>query len=175
MIETERLILRKPRPSDHPALFAMWADPAVMADLGPVKDDAMSAATLARHEAYRHEGLGFFTVERKSDWAVIGFCGLKRGDAPHPIAGEIEAGWMVARPYWRQGYALEAMVAVLEWGWKSFAVPRIVAITAEQNRASQAMMTRLGMTRLADGDFEHHAFAPDDPLRRIVTYSINRP
>ena len=48
MIETERLILRKPRPSDHEALFAMWADPAMMADLGPVKDRAMSEATLAR-------------------------------------------------------------------------------------------------------------------------------
>ena len=49
MIETERLILRKPRPSDHEALFAMWADPEMMADLGPVKDAAMSEATLARH------------------------------------------------------------------------------------------------------------------------------
>lgn len=175
MIETERLILRKPRPSDHAALFAMWADPVMMADLGPVKDAAASAATLARHDSYRHEGLGFLAVERKSDWAVLGFCGLKRGDALHPIAGEIEAGWMIARAHWRQGYALEAMRAVMEWGWASFDVARIVAITAEQNQASQAMMTRLGMTRQADGDFEHHAFAPGDPLRQIVTYSIKRP
>jgi RimJ/RimL family protein N-acetyltransferase len=175
MIETERLILRKPRPSDHEALFAMWADPVVMADLGPVKDAAMSEATLARHDGQRHEGLGFLVVERKSDWAVIGFCGLKRGDPQHPIAGEIEAGWMIARPYWRQGYALEAMRGVMAWGWESFDAPRIVAITAERNLASQAMMTRLGMTRQADGDFDHHAFAPGDPLRKIVTYSINRP
>lgn len=175
MIETERLILRKPRPSDHPALFAMWADPVVMANLGPVKDAAASEATIARHDGYRHEGLGFLTVERKSDWAVIGFCGLKRGDPPHPIAGEIEAGWQIAQSYWRQGYALEAMHAVMAWGWESFDAPRIVAITAERNLASQAMMSRLGMTRLADGDFDHHAFAPGDPLRKIVTYSITRP
>ena len=175
MIETDRLILRKPRPSDHAALYAMWADPLMMADLGPVKDDAASAATLARHDNYRYEGLGFLTVERKSDWEVIGFCGLKRGDPPHPIAGEIEAGWQIARAYWRQGYAIEAMTAALEWGWESFDVPRIVAITAARNVASRAMMARLGMTRLADGDFEHHAFAAGDPLRHIVTYSINRP
>ena len=175
LIETDRLILRKPRPSDHAALFAMWADPVMMADLGPVKDDAASIATLARHDGYRHEGLGFLTVERKSDWAVLGFCGLKRGDPPHPIAGEIEAGWQIAQPFWRQGYALEAMRAVFDWGWASFDMPRIVAITAERNLASQGMMTRLGMTRQADGDFEHHAFAPGDPLRQIVTYSINRP
>lgn len=116
MIETGRLVLRPPVAADHPALYAMWADPVVMADLGPVKDAAASAATLARHDGYRHEGLGFFSVIRKEDRAVIGFCGLKRGDAQNPIAGQIEAGWMLGRAYWRRGYALEAMRAVLAWG-----------------------------------------------------------
>lgn len=175
MIETERLILRKPRPADRPALHAMWADPLMMAELGPVKDAAASDAALARHDGYRHEGLGFLTVERAADGAALGFCGLKRGDPPHPIAGEVEAGWMIARPYWRQGYALEAMRAVFEWGWAGFSMPRIVAITAASNLASQAMMMRLGMARLPDGDFQHHAFASGDPLRHIVTYAIDRP
>lgn len=175
MIETERLILRPPVEADHPALYAMWADPAVMADLGPVKDDAASAAALARHDGYRHEGLGFLSVVRKEDDAVIGFCGLKRGDAQNPIAGQVEAGWMLARAYWRQGYALEAMVAVLAWGWAKFDVPHIVAITSQGNTASRAMMERLGMAYIEGGDFDHHAFAADDPLRRIVTYRITRP
>jgi RimJ/RimL family protein N-acetyltransferase len=175
LIETERLVLRLPRVADHPALHAMWADPLVMADLGPVKDAAASDAALAKHDGYRHEGLGFFTVERKCDRAVLGFCGLKRGDPPNPIAGEIEAGWMLARAYWRQGYALEAMIAAFAWGWATFDMPRIVAITAARNRASQGMMTGLGMRRLPGGDFEHASFAADDPLRRTVTYTIDRP
>lgn len=175
MIETERLILRPPVGADHPALYAIWADPAVMADLGPVKDDAASAAALARHDGYRHEGLGFLSVIRKEDDAVIGFCGLKRGDAQSPIAGQVEAGWMLARAYWRQGYALEAMRAVLAWGWARFDVPHIVAITSQRNVASRAMMERLGMSYVDGGDFDHHAFAADDPLRRIVTYRITRP
>jgi RimJ/RimL family protein N-acetyltransferase len=175
LIETERLILRAPSPADRAPLHAMWADPLVMADLGPVKDEAASDAALAKHDGYRHEGLGFFTVERKADRAVLGFCGLKRGDPPNPIAGEVEAGWMLASPYWRQGYALEAMRAVFDWGWARFDMPRIVAITSARNVASQAMMARLGMHRLADGDFEHANFATDDPLRHIVTYAIDRP
>jgi RimJ/RimL family protein N-acetyltransferase len=175
LIETERLILRLPRPADRAALHAMWADPRVMADLGPVKDAAASDAALAKHDGYRHEGLGFFTVERKSDRAVLGFCGLKRGDPPNPIAGEVEAGWMLAHAYWRQGYALEAMISAFAWGWANFDMARIVAITSARNVASQAMMTRLGMVRLIDGDFEHASFASDDPLRHIVTYAIDRP
>lgn len=175
MIETERLLLRPPVEADHPALYAMWADPVVMADLGPVKDAAASAAALARHDGYRHEGLGFLSVVRKEDDAVIGFCGLKRGDAQNPIAGQVEAGWMLGQAYWRRGYALEAMRAVLAWGWARFDVPHIVAITSQRNAASRAMMERLGMRYVEGGDFDHHAFAADDPLRHIVTYRITRP
>ena len=70
MIETERLILRVPRPGDRAALHAMWADPAVMVDLGPVMDAEKSDAVLARHDGYRHEQLGFNVVERREDGAV---------------------------------------------------------------------------------------------------------
>jgi len=175
MIETERLILRLPEPRDRPALHAMWADAEVMAQLGPVKDAAASDAVLAKHDSYRHEGLGFWSVERRSDGALLGFCGLKRGDVHNPIAGEVEAGWIIARPYWRQGYALEAMIAALDWGWANLATDRIVAITAAINLKSQHLMERLGMERLLDGDFDHALLAEGDPLRRTVTFVIRRP
>ncbi|MEN2785491.1 GNAT family N-acetyltransferase [Sphingomonas qilianensis] len=175
MIETERLVLRLPTPSDRVALHAMWANPRVMADLGALKTPEESDATIARHDGYRHEGLGFRVVEQRSDRAVIGFCGLKRGANDTPIEGEIEAGWMLATPYWRLGYAREAMLASLAWGWANTAAARIVAIAAARNVKSQGLMTRLGMTRLPEGDFEHPAFAEGDPLRASVTYAIARP
>ena len=175
MIATERLILRLPEPGDRPTLHAMWADPEVMAQLAPVKDADASDAVLLKHDTYRDEGLGFWTVERRSDGAVIGFCGLKRGDAHNPIAGEVEAGWIIDKPFWRQGYAYEAMVAALEWGWANIRADRIYAITAAVNLKSQGLMERLGMTRLPDGDYEHPSFPPGDPLRSTVTYAIDRP
>ncbi|MCW3847691.1 GNAT family N-acetyltransferase [Sphingomonas sp. LB-2] len=175
MIETERLILRVPEPRDRLALHAIFADAQVMADLAPVKDAAGSDATLAKHDAYRGEGLGFWVVERREDGAVVGFCGLKRGDAHNPIAGEIEAGWIIDKPYWRQGYAFEAMEAALAWAWANLDVARIVAITAAVNVKSQRLMERLGMTRLADGDYEHPLFPEGDRLRSTVTYAIARP
>lgn len=175
MIQTERLILRLPEPRDVPALRVIFANPEVMADLGPVKDDEGTAASLAKHDAYRHEGLGFWVVERRDDGAVVGFCGLKRGDAHNPIAGEVEAGWIIDRPYWRMGYAYEAMAAALAWGWGNTDAPRIVAITAAINIKSQNLMARLGMARLADGDYEHPLFPEGHRLRSTVTFAIDRP
>ncbi|MEG3086062.1 GNAT family N-acetyltransferase [Sphingomonas sp. PB4P5] len=175
VIETERLILRLPLPSDRAALHAMWADPRVMADLGRAKTPEDSDATLARHDSYRHEGLGFWVVERRVDRAIAGFCGLKRGAEATPIAGAVEAGWMLAVPYWGMGYAHEAMVASLAWGWAHKDAARIVAITAARNVKSQKLMARLGMMREADMEFDHPAFAVGDPLRPTVTYAIDRP
>lgn len=175
VIETGRLLLRQPQVEDHEALCRMFADPDVMADLGPVKDAAATAAALAKHDADRREGLGFRVVERREDRAILGFCGLKRGDPHNPIAGEVEAGWIIDRPYWRNGYAYEAMVAMLAWGWRNTDVSRVVAITSAVNVGSQRLMSRLGMIRLADGDFDHGLIAAGDRLRAMVTFAIDRP
>lgn len=175
MIETPRLILRVPAPGDRAAFHALWADPLVMADLAPVKSAEQSDATLAHHDSYRSEGLGFLAVECKADGAVIGFCGLKRGAPDVPVAGELEVGWIFAADRWGQGYAFEASAASIAWGWANTDAPRIVAITSACNARSWGLMERLGMTRLPDGDFEHAKFAPGDRLRAMVTYAIARP
>jgi len=166
-------VLRVPEPRDHAALHAMWADPRVMADLGPVKSDAESDATIARHAGYAP--LGFRVVERREDAVVIGFCGLKPGALGTPIAGLLEVGWMLAVPYWGAGYAREAAAASIAWGWANRVEDTLVAITARRNATSRALMARLGMAHVPALDFIHPQFAADDPLADCVTYAISRP
>jgi RimJ/RimL family protein N-acetyltransferase len=173
VIETERLILRAPEPRDRAALHAMWADPRVMADLGPVKSAADSDATIARHAGYAP--LGFWTVERRDDGRLAGFCGLKPGAPNTPIEGMLEIGWMLAVAHWRQGFAFEAAAASLAWGWRNRPDDAIVAITAKGNGKSRALMERLGMSWQPQMDFIHPLFAADDPRAETVTYRIARP
>ena len=173
MIETERLILRAPEPRDRAALHAMWADPRVMADLGPVKDGPASDAALARHASYAP--LGFQAVERRADGATIGFCGLKPGAPDTPIADLLEVGWMLAQPYWGAGYAHEAAAASIAHGFATRPDDAIVAITSARNAKSQVLMTRLGMHHVRALDFDHPMFAASDPLRASVVYRIDRP
>lgn len=175
MIETARLLMRVPESRDHPTLHAMWADPRVMADLGPVKDAAASDATIAKHDGYRPRGLGFWVVERRAIPGVVGFCGLKEGAEETPIEGEVEIGWMLAVETWGQGFGFEAASASLAWGWANTSAGRIVAITAARNRKSRNLMTKLGMEQRVGADFEHPRFAPDDPLRHSVIYEVGRP
>lgn len=173
MIQTDRLLLRRFEAADRSPLHAMWADPAVMADLAPVKTAADSDAALARHAGY--DPLGFRAVVRCADGATIGFCGLKPGAADTPAAGLLEIGWMLAQPYWGAGYAFEAAQASLAWGWANRREDAIVAITARQNARSRALMARLGMAYDPALDFLHPQFAVDDPRRDAVTYRVARP
>ncbi len=137
MIETERLTLRRDTPADRAALHAMWADPRVMADLGPVKTPEASDAALAKHHSYHPQGLGFWVVERRADRAVMGFVGLKPGAPDTPIAGALEVGWMLAVPFWKQGFAYEAAAASIDWAWRNRDDAAIVAITSRQNAKSR--------------------------------------
>lgn len=175
MIETARLILRAPTPGDRDALVGMFTNQIVMAELFPGMDEAAADNVLAKHDRLRGEGLGFWTVERREDGAVVGFCGFKRGEPNGPIAGKVEAGWIVDLPYWRDGYAREAMQGGFGWIWDHIAEDRIYAITSALNLKSQGLMARLGMQRLADGDFLSASFPEGHRLRPTVTFAIDRP
>ena len=174
MIETARLILRQWREEDIAPFLAMGQDDEVMRYLGPPMTRADARSAYDRMATVQAElGHCFWALERTADRAFIGFCGLLPGKPP--IEGEIEIGWRLARAAWGQGYAREAAAASLAWGWEYLDVPAITAITVPANTRSWGLMERLGMTRAADGDFDHPELAPGDPLRRHLTYRIARP
>ncbi|WP_404339137.1 GNAT family N-acetyltransferase [Sphingomonas sp. MMS12-HWE2-04] len=175
MIETARLLLRAPEARDRDTLVRMFTDRELMAQLFPGLDAAAADAVLAKHDRLRSEGLGFLAVERREDGAVVGFCGLKRGEAHVPIHGKIEAGWIVDLPWWGRGYAREAMEAVLADSWARIADDRIYAITSAVNVRSQGLMARLGMYRLPDGDYLSKTFPDGHVLQPSVTFAIDRP
>ena len=99
---------------------------------------------------------------------------MKTGAPGTPIEHDVEIGWRFDRDFWGKGYASEAARAALAHGLTDPAVPRIGSITVPSNRASWAVMERIGMTRAHDLDFDHPAVPLGHPLRRHVTYFIDR-
>lgn len=176
MIGTRRLLLRRWRAADAEPFHAMSRDPAVMRTIGPLLSRGESDAAIARqNEQLDRHGCCFWALERRADGAFIGFCGVQPGRAGTPIGGELEIGWRLARAEWGRGYAREAAQASLRWAWANTRLPRVIAVTTPGNARSRGLMERLGMARLADGDFDHPMLARGDPLRAHVTYAIARP
>jgi RimJ/RimL family protein N-acetyltransferase len=175
--ETERLILRTWDLADRAEYARHLNTPAVTRHLGGVQSEEDLAAAFERLDrCQRESGHSFWVVERKSDGALLGFCGLKVADVPGtPPHGEIEIGWRLREDAWGQGYAKEAAEAALEWAWANLGAERVVAFTIPSNQQSRRLMERLGMIWRPDLDFAHPAFATGHPLRQHVTYVAERP
>ncbi|MET4133105.1 RimJ/RimL family protein N-acetyltransferase [Porphyrobacter sp. MBR-155] len=171
--ETERLILRDWREADWPTFWQATNTPAVMRWLGGVADDAARAAAQERLLGYQRDHRHtFWVVERKSDAALLGFCGLKRSNQAGGPQGMMEVGWRLREDAWGQGYAKEAAAAALALAFDRFAADEVIALTVQGNTASWGLMLRLGMERRADLDFDSGDFDPENPV--IIVHSITR-
>jgi ribosomal-protein-alanine N-acetyltransferase len=174
-LRTERLVLRPWRPSDRAPFAEIGADPRVMRHLGPLLTRAQSDALVDRIEAHFAEhGFGLWALELPGVAAFAGFVGLSNARFAAPFTPCVELGWRLAAAHWGRGYATEAARAAAQFGFDRVGLREIVAFTTVANRASRAVMERLGMTRDPRDDFEHPALAPGDPLRPHVLYRLAR-
>ncbi|MEM8742822.1 MAG: GNAT family N-acetyltransferase [Pseudomonadota bacterium] len=174
-LETERLRLRGWVDADHTPFAALNADPEVMAHFPAPLSRAESDALIARqHERWAEDGMCFQAVERKSDGRFLGLAGLAQVRFPAAFTPAVETGWRLARHAWGQGYASEAARAWLDHGFKALGLTEIVAFTALSNTRSAAVMSRIGMTRAADDDFDHPALPEGHALRAHLLCRIRR-
>lgn len=171
--ETERLRLRTWDPADIEPFDRHTNTPAVMRWLGGVLDRAGVEDVYRRLRAYqRDHGHSFWVVERRSDDAFLGFCGLKRVNSPggEALHGDFEVGWRLREDAWGMGYAREAAIESLDLAFGWFGAPHVVALTVQGNLSSQGLMKRLGMRRREDLDFDDLRH-PD--LNPCIVYRID--
>jgi RimJ/RimL family protein N-acetyltransferase len=175
MLETARLRLRTWDAADVQPFMARLNTPAVMQWLGGVNDEPFYQATYQRiADCQAAHGHSFWIVERSSDDALLGFCGIKRTNVPGaPFQNAHEIGWRLAQDAWGHGYAREAAEACLTDGFTRLAAAEIVAITVRQNAASWGLMQRLGFTRARDLDFVDTRM-PADLANNTITYRLAR-
>ena len=78
---------------------------------------------------------------RRTDQAFLGTCGF----GGHDARGVGELGYVLAKPYWGQGYATEAAAAVIQFGFSKLGLQVIEANAFPENIASLRVMSKLGM------------------------------
>jgi RimJ/RimL family protein N-acetyltransferase len=119
VIETERLVLRRPRAEEG---IAQW---------------------LERWESW---GLSLFALERREDGRVLGRAGFLRWDPETRQVGgdEVELGRLLARGHWGRGYATEAGPALRDWALGERGLTRLVSPIDHANLRSVRVAERLG-------------------------------
>lgn len=172
-LQTARLLLRDWRDDDLAPFAALNADPYVMRWFPKLLDQGESDAIAARIRAgLAQRGFGFWAVDLPGT-GFIGFVGLSVPRFEAHFTPCVEVGWRLARAHWGQGYATEAGMAALSYGFEVAGLTEIVALAVAGNAASRAVMTRLAMRHHPADDFDHPDVPPGDPKRRFVLYRIN--
>jgi RimJ/RimL family protein N-acetyltransferase len=156
-LETERLVLRRPRRDDLDAYAGLFSDPEVVRYIGGVtKTRAESAEAIDR--MLRHwdeQGVGLFSAVRKEDERVLGHVGFLVWDtatwqnAMHQRPGEsveTEIGWALAREHWGHGYATEGATAVRDLALGELGLRRVISLIQRGNEASVRVALKLGET-----------------------------
>lgn len=174
-IETDRLILRAWTEKDYPAFAALNADPKVREFYPNILSQVESDTAASRiQQSLQEKGYGLWAVEVKNGAPFIGYVGLSMPTFQAAFAPCVEIGWRLAYTHWGKGYATEAAMRVLEFGFQTLKLPEIVSFTVPANNRSLHVMERIGMKRDPSADFEHPLLPDDSPLKQHVLYRIRR-
>ena len=145
VLETGRLLLRPWRLAEAAVLRELWTerDPRVPphrridADGRPTVTDLEGSIRTDQPSS----SIGLLAVERKAAGDVIGYCGLV--ESGRGSEGEPELAFELLRRVWRQGYATEASLAVLDWA-RSSGYERLWATVWDWNTASRRVLAKVG-------------------------------
>jgi len=140
VIATERLILRRVRPAeDFAAMHAVLSDPEAMAFWAtpPHVSEAQTRDWLAAMAATPAQASAV-----AGDDFIIEYQGRAVGKAGFHCFPDI--GYILAREFWGQGLAREALAPIIARGFAVHGLERITADVDPRNAASIRLLEKLG-------------------------------
>lgn len=155
IIETERLILRQFEPGEGQLIYTLNEDPEITRYTGdPVRDlahanEVLEEVILPQYASYNH---GRWAVHTKPGLEFIGWCGLKY----RPELDEIDLGYRFMKSAWGKGYASEAAMASIKYGFEQLGLKRIVGRAMPGNVGSVKVLEKCGMRFVGEELIDGH-------------------
>lgn len=174
-IETERLILRCPRPGDGAMVHAAVVE--TLAELrawGASLPWAMFEPSVHASEAFCREAQADYLLRKnlpmlmllKDGGAYVGGCGLHTIDWSVP---RFETGYWCRKHLQGRGLVTEAVAAVARWALEDLGAQRIECLADAANGPSRRVAERAGF--MLEGVMRHERRGPDGSLRDTCLYA----
>jgi RimJ/RimL family protein N-acetyltransferase len=145
-IVTGRLVLRRSRPEDAPAISVYRSDPEVNRQQGWDRTDPDGVRAEIEEMAGRLPGEpgGWvqFTVEERETGRLVGDIGLSPADGE---PGVIKVGYTIAPAFQGRGYASEAIGALVDYAFGTLGADVVRAYASAENVPSIRVAEKVGM------------------------------
>lgn len=152
ILETDRLLLREYVEEDAEAFFKLNNNPEVSRFVPdkPLFNVDQARQILVAHPIadYRKHGFGRGACILKSTGEQIGMAGLKYLEE----LGEVDVAYRFLPAHWGLGFATEAALASVRFGFAELDLKRIVGLVMPENIASAAGAGKNGAALCRDGD-----------------------
>ncbi len=146
-LRTHRLLLRPFNEGDKDAIFRIFSNPRVMRYWdGPAWASAAQADRfVVVSRKIEDEGSGArLAVTQAANGQLLGQCSLFSWN---PTYRSAEVGYCFDDAVWGQGYATEALGALLQWAFDTLNLNRVQAALDTRNPASARVLEKLGFLR----------------------------
>ncbi len=167
-IETERLILRTPRPEDAPAMLAI-RNSGYVRQYNPMKpwDLPRMEKQIAEEIA---SGLAFY-IDEKPDGPLIGGIWLEPDELRYgPVAFTVS--YYLSEEAAGRGYMGEALAAALPYAFSQLDAQLVSARVFTPNRASVRLLEKLGFTH--EGTLRQAVTTPEGITYDDMLFSLLR-
>lgn len=174
IIETERLILRKPEAGDADAIFSRYAnDEQVTRYLSWPRHESLKQTRefLARSDAqWQQWPAGPYLIFLRADDELLGSTGLQFENRQ-----QASLGYVLARDAWGKGFASESVGAMVQLAEK-LRVVRLLAECLSEHLASRRVLEKAGFklqgTRCCDDEFPN---LEAGVMQDVVCYALLLP
>ena len=143
--DTPRIRFTPVEPDDFDFIYGLHNDPVIMRYIRkPDPDTEVIRKRVAMYIEYgeNNPGLGVFISRWKETGQPIGNCVVRHVD--YQPGNDLEVGYVLLQEYWGRGLATEITRTLAQYAFDHFDVPKVVAVTDPDNKASQNVLLKCG-------------------------------
>jgi RimJ/RimL family protein N-acetyltransferase len=162
VLETERLILRAPRLEDAKAIATLANDRRIAENTARIPHPYRVADAEAFIAGVNVPGGEVVFLITDLDDTLLGACGVSTLDGQGP-----ELGYWLGVPFWGQGYATEAVRAVIDYAFTELEHEFLNAGARVTNPDSRRVLEKCGFQWTGVGLYRIRAIASSAPIDRF--------
>ena len=153
ILETQRCIIKLPKQSEAEYMWSLITENTTKYMIWNKWLDSretLKNIKKTQEKAEKWESWEWAIYDKKT-WVCIGRCGINEIDS---IIPSFQLGYWIAEPFWNEGYATEAVGAILKFGFETLGLNKVIAVYLPTNEASGKVMIKNGMIK--EAEFKNH-------------------